>query len=93
MVFTVVFLAQEALPRGELNPVAAPVSALEAGPNGWVQRLNFLVFGLLTMAHAIGLHRGMRSPEYVLGCRPRCMEALGGRHFVVEFGDEIRAYF
>ena len=29
------------------------------GPNGWVQQVNFLVFGLLTMAHAIGLHRGM----------------------------------
>ena len=60
ILFTVVFLAQEALRRGDFNPVAEPVSALEAGPNGWVQRLNFLVFGLLTMAHAIGLHRGMR---------------------------------
>lgn len=60
VLFTVVFLAQEALRRGDFNPVAEPVSALEAGPNGWVQRLNFLVFGLLTMAHAIGLHRGMR---------------------------------
>jgi hypothetical protein len=60
ILFTVVFLAQEALRRGEYHPVAEPVSALEAGPNGWIQRLNFLVFGLLTMAHAIGLHRGMR---------------------------------
>jgi hypothetical membrane protein len=60
VLFTAVFLAQEALRRGEFNPVAEPVSALEAGPNGWVQRLNFLVFGLLTMAFAIGLHRGMR---------------------------------
>ena len=31
------------------------------------------------------------APEYVLGCRPRRMEALGGRHFAVEFGNEIRA--
>ncbi len=59
VLFTVVFLAQEALRRGDFSPVAEPVSALEAGPNGWVQRLNFLVFGMLTMAHAIGLHRGM----------------------------------
>jgi hypothetical membrane protein len=59
ILFTVVFLAQEAVRRGEYDPVAEPVSALEAGPNGWVQRLNFLVLGLLTMAHAIGLHRGM----------------------------------
>ena len=33
------------------------------------------------------------SPEYVLGCRPRRMEALGGRRFAVEFGSEIRADF
>ncbi len=59
VLFTVVFLAQEALRRGDFSPVVEPVSALEAGPNGWVQRLNFLVFGMLTMAHAIGLHRGM----------------------------------
>jgi hypothetical protein len=60
VLFTVTFLAQEALRRDGFSPVAEPVSALEAGPNGWVQRLNFLVFGLLTVAHAIGLHRGMR---------------------------------
>jgi len=59
ILFTLAFLAQEALRRGEFSPVAEPVSALEAGPNGWVQQVNFLVFGLLTMAHAIGLHRGM----------------------------------
>ena len=60
VLFTAVFLAQEALRRGEFSPVAQPVSALEVGPYGWVQQLNFVVFGLLTMAHAIGLHRGMR---------------------------------
>jgi hypothetical membrane protein len=60
VLFTVVFLAQEALRRDEFSPVAEPVSALESGPSGWVQQVNFLVFGLLTMAHAIGLHRGMR---------------------------------
>jgi Protein of unknown function (DUF998) len=60
VLFTVVFLAQEAQRGGEFTPLAQPVSALEAGSNGWVQQLNFLVFGLLTMAHAIGLHRGMR---------------------------------
>lgn len=60
VLFTAVFLAQEAVRRGEFSPVAEPVSALEAGPNGWIQQLNFVVFGLLTMAHALGLHRGMR---------------------------------
>ena len=46
--FTAVFLAQEALRRNEFSPVAEPISALEVGPNGWVQQLNFGVFGLLT---------------------------------------------
>jgi hypothetical protein len=59
VLFTVVFLALEASRRDEFSPLAQPVSALEAGPNGWIQQLNFLVFGLLTMAHTVGLHRGM----------------------------------
>jgi hypothetical membrane protein len=40
--------------------MAEPVSALEAGPNGWVQQANFVVFGLLTLAFAVGLHHGIR---------------------------------
>jgi Protein of unknown function (DUF998) len=59
ILFTVVFLVQEALRRDGFSPVAEPISALEVGPNGWIQQLNFLVLGLLTMAQAIGLHRGM----------------------------------
>jgi hypothetical protein len=57
--FTVVFLAQEAFRRSEYSPMAEPVSALEAGPHGWVQQVNFLVFGVLTLAHAWGQHQGM----------------------------------
>ena len=44
----------------EYSPIAEPVSALEAGPNGWVQQVNFVVFGVLTIAFALGLHRGLR---------------------------------
>jgi hypothetical membrane protein len=60
VVFTASYLVQEALRRGEYSPIAEPVSALEAGPNGWVQQVTFFVFGILTMAFAIGLHRGLR---------------------------------
>jgi hypothetical membrane protein len=60
VIFTAAFLAQEAFRRGEYHPLAEPVSALEAGPNGWIQQANFVVFGLLTIAFAIGLHRGLR---------------------------------
>jgi hypothetical membrane protein len=61
ILFTVVFVGQELFRRHEYSPMAEPVSALEAGPNGWVQQVNFVVFGLLTMAFAIGLHRGLRT--------------------------------
>lgn len=60
ILFTVTFLVQEAFRVGEYSPIREPVSALEAGPNGWVQQLNFVVFGLLTIAFAAGLHRGVR---------------------------------
>jgi hypothetical membrane protein len=60
VLFTATFLAQEALRRDEYDPLAEPVSALAAGPNGWIQHVNFVAFGLLTIAFAVGLHRGLR---------------------------------
>jgi hypothetical membrane protein len=60
VLFTATFLAQEAFRRGEYDPVSEPVSALEAGPNGWIQQANFVVFGLLTILFAVGLHRGLQ---------------------------------
>lgn len=66
--FTAAFLLQEAFRVGEYDPLSEPVSALEAGPNGWVQQLNFVVLGLLTIAFALGLHLGVRpSRAGVLG--------------------------
>ncbi|MGH8925467.1 MAG: DUF998 domain-containing protein [Acidimicrobiia bacterium] len=58
--FTVGFLAQEFFRRGEFNSIAEPVSALEAGPSGWIQQVNFVVFGVLIIAFALGLHRAVR---------------------------------
>ena len=49
------------LRRGEYDTLAEQVSALEAGPHGWIQQINFVVFGLLTIAFAVGLHRGLRA--------------------------------
>jgi hypothetical protein len=60
ILFTVAFVAQELFRRGEYSPMAERVSALEAGPGGWVQQANFVVFGLLTIAFAVGLHWRMR---------------------------------
>lgn len=61
VLFTLSFLAQEAFRRAEYSPIAEPVSALEAGPHGWVQQVNFFMLGAITMMHAAGLHRGLRA--------------------------------
>jgi hypothetical membrane protein len=76
--FTVTFLAQEAFRRGEFDPVSEPVSALEAGPNGWVQQVNFVVFGLLLLTFAVGLHRAVaHSPKGVLGPALLAVASIG----------------
>jgi hypothetical membrane protein len=58
--FTAVFLMLEVLLGGRYDRVSEVASALEATPYGWVQQLNFVVFGVLTIAFAVGLHRGIR---------------------------------
>jgi hypothetical protein len=57
--FTALFVVQEWFRAGAYDPVAEPVSALEAGPYGWVQQLNFVGFGVLTLVFAVGLHAGI----------------------------------
>jgi hypothetical membrane protein len=57
ILFTVCFLLQEAWRQDEYSPMAEQVSALEAGPHGWIQQANFVVFGILTLAFAFGLYR------------------------------------
>jgi hypothetical membrane protein len=59
ILFTLGFLAQEQLNRGEYDPISEVVSALEAGDQGWIQQANFVALGVLTMVFAVGLHRGL----------------------------------
>ncbi len=63
IMFAVVALVQSLL-RPEHSLVADPISALAAGPSGWVQDVNFLVFGSLMIAYAIGLHLGVRPTRW-----------------------------
>jgi hypothetical membrane protein len=57
VLFTLIWVAQELFRIEEYSPIKEPVSALAAGPNGWIQSVNFVVFGVLTMAFAMGLYR------------------------------------
>jgi len=52
-VFTGVYLAEGAA-RAGYRTMAQPISALSLGPGGWVQQLNFIVFGVLVCASAAG---------------------------------------
>jgi hypothetical membrane protein len=57
--FVLTFLVQQAVRPG-YEPLRHPVSSLELGPFGWVQILNFLVAGVLTLTFAVGLRRSLR---------------------------------
>lgn len=65
VVFVVVAVVQGLLRPG-YSFVAHPVVALVAGPNGWVQDLNFVVLGAAMIAFAIGLHLGVRPPRWAV---------------------------
>jgi hypothetical protein len=58
--FAVVFILQNVV-RTDDDAIAEPVSALSIGAYGWVQRLNFVVFGVLLLVFAAALHRGVAS--------------------------------
>lgn len=55
VLFAVAALVHSLL-REDHSLVAMPISALAAEPSGWVQDLNFVVFGSLMIAYAIGFH-------------------------------------
>jgi hypothetical membrane protein len=75
-IFAATFLSFEAYLGDRYDRVSEVVSALEAGPYGWVQQLNFAVFGVLTIVFAVGLHRGLRpSPRGLAG--PALMAVSG----------------
>jgi hypothetical membrane protein len=61
--FTLTWVAQELFRIGEYSPIKEPVSALAAGPNGWIQSVNFAVFGVLTLVFAAGLYDVTRSSK------------------------------
>jgi hypothetical membrane protein len=59
VLFTVLVILQ-GLMVPAYSHVRLPISALEAWPTGWIQRLNFWVVGFLNIAFAYALHRGVQ---------------------------------
>jgi len=58
IIFVLIVIVQSLL-HPDYSQLKLPISALAAWPGGWVQSVNFVVFGLLTIAFALGLHLGM----------------------------------
>jgi hypothetical protein len=58
--FAVVFILQNVV-RTDDDAIAEPVSALSLGEYGWVQRLNFVVLGVLLLVFVAALDRGVAS--------------------------------
>lgn len=63
LLFTIAFILQ-GLFRPGYSHLSEPVSALTAGTGGWVQDLNFFVFGPLVVMFGIGLHLGVRPTRF-----------------------------
>jgi hypothetical membrane protein len=61
VLFTLTWVVQELFRVDEYSPIREPISALAAGPNGWIQSLNFALFGMLTMVFSVGLYTVVRS--------------------------------
>jgi hypothetical membrane protein len=61
VLFTLTWVGQELARIEEYSPIEETISALEAGPNGWIQQVNFVIFGVLSMVFAAGLYRVLRS--------------------------------
>lgn len=59
VVFAALILVQGFL-LPDYSHVRFPISALAAWPTGWIQVLNFCVFGALTLVFAYALHRAVR---------------------------------
>jgi hypothetical membrane protein len=58
IIFVLVVIVQSLL-HPDYSQVKLPISALAAWPGGWIQDANFVVFGTLTIAYAVGLHFGL----------------------------------
>ncbi|MER7457530.1 DUF998 domain-containing protein [Micromonospora sp. NPDC126480] len=57
--FVLAFLVDGAL-RDDYDPLRHPISSLSLGERGWTQTVNFLVYGALTLAFAVGARRVLR---------------------------------
>jgi Protein of unknown function (DUF998) len=63
--FTVTYLLK-GIARPGYDAWQQPISALSLGPGGWVQQVNFVVFGILTLLSAFGWYRLLTPGRYAI---------------------------
>ncbi len=56
LLFTVTYLV-EGMAQPGYHPWQQTISALSLGPGGWVQQINFIVFGVLLLLGSVGWYR------------------------------------
>src|SRR5579862_7775230 len=59
LLFTATYLIEGATRPG-YDALQQAMSALSLGPGGWAQQVNFVVFGVLVLASAVGWRRALR---------------------------------
>ena len=75
--FTTLVVVQGFL-LADYSHVRLPISALAAWPTGWIQDINFFVFGSLMMAFAFGLHREVQpTRQGIIGFVLLLMNGIG----------------
>ncbi|MEO3810332.1 DUF998 domain-containing protein [Sphaerisporangium sp. B11E5] len=79
--------------RAGFDPARHPLSSLALGDHGWLQTLNFIVSGVLTLAGAAGLRRSM-APGRAATWGPRLIGVGGATQIVaaVFLADPVNGY-
>ena len=76
VVFTLGFVAQEQLRRGEYDPVSVVAAPWRRATTAGFSRSTSSSSGVLTMIFAVGLHRGL-APSRARNCRPVALFVSG----------------
>jgi len=58
VLFNTIYLINGAIRPG-YDSLRIPISSLEAGPHGWIQITNFIVFGVFSLGFAMGLRMAL----------------------------------
>lgn len=77
VLFTLLVLGLGSL-QPDYHPWVESISAISLGPGGWLQDVNFVVFGILMGAFTIALYRGVQpGPASLTGLAASMLSALG----------------